>query len=516
MIKLSFKGFFKGLVQAFNPKRPAIVAFILGAASVSAFAPLNFSPAALVALVGLFTLWAQAPNRFEGFKIGLWFGLGQFGFGVSWLISSMYFYAEVPLPLAIIATFIFVLFLSIYVGLAGWVAQYFADKDKPFLTGTVIFPLVWVSFEWVRSSLFGGFPFLLMGTSHLDTWLAGFAPIFGVLGVSWAVALSAAALYLIINHKAWITASTLLAVIWLSSSMLYKIDWVEPDGLSARVALVQGNIPQEEKWLSAKFIPNLTTYVNHTKQHLDADIIVWPETAVPAYYDVVEKGALRSFISDAKLLETDILMGVITRNADKTEYYNAIVNAHNPQQTYQKSHLVPFSEFFPFSTLLSKLSEFFNIPFSEFTAGDKHQAPMQLGKFKVGLSICYEMAFGEELAANLQDAQFLITISNDAWFANTLEPAQQLQDVRMRALELGREIARSTSTGFTAIVDVKGQIKQEIPAYQEGVLKGEIQPYKGTTPYVFWQQMPILFMFSLLYGFLIAKRFFTVGLKNAK
>lgn len=515
-IKQSLKTFFKGMVLVFKPNRSALVAFMLGAVSVTAFAPLNFSPAAVIALVGLFTLWSQALNRFEGFKLGLWFGLGQFGFGVSWLISSMYFYAEVPLPLAVLATFMFVLFLSLYVGFAGWVAQYFADKEKPFLTGLVVFPLVWVSFEWLRGTLFGGFPFLQMGASHLDTWLQSYAPIFGVLGVSWAVALTAAALFMVINHKAWISASSLLALIWLSGSGLQKIDWVEPVGLTARVALVQGNIPQEEKWKSSAFIPNLTTYVNHTKQHMDADIIVWPETAVPAYYDVVEKGALRSFISDAKLLETDILMGVITRNADKTEYFNAIVNAHNPEQTYQKAHLVPFSEFFPFATILSALSELFNIPFSEFTAGSKHQEPMQLGKFKVGLSVCYEMAFGQELAANLQDSQFLITISNDAWFAHTLEPAQQLQDARMRALELGREIARSTSTGFTAILDVKGQIKQQIPAYEEGVLKGEIQPYEGTTPFVYWQQLPLMFLFWVLYSFLLAKRFFTVGVKKVK
>ena len=501
------KRFFKAVLTAFVPNKNSLIALALGALSVSAFAPIHFAPAAVMALVGLFWLWSQAASSFEGFKLGLWFGLGQFGFGVSWLISSMYFYASVPLALAILATFIFVLFLALYVGFAGWVALYFSDKDRPFLTGLVVFPLVWVSFEWLRGSLFGGFPFLLLGNSHLDTWLEAYAPIFGVLGVSWAIALTAASLYLIIAQKAWIGASSLLAVVWLSASALHKIDWVEPIGPPARVALVQGNIAQEKKWQAQELMPSLKTYVGLTKQHMDADIIVWPETAVASYYDVVEKGALHSFIKDAQLLETDILMGVITRNADKTQYYNAIVNAHNPKQQYQKSHLVPFSEFFPFSSALHALSRLFDIPFSEFTAGDAHQPPLQLGAFKVGLSVCYEMSFGEELAANLQDAQFLITVSNDAWFAHTLEPAQQLQEVQMRALELGREIARSTNTGFTAIVDVKGRIKQEIPAYKTGVLKGEVQPYEGTTPFVYWQQMPLLFLFCVLYGFLLAPRF---------
>ncbi|BBP44094.1 apolipoprotein N-acyltransferase [Thiosulfativibrio zosterae] len=501
------KNFFRYVLAVFKPEKKVLITFLLGALSVTAFAPFHFAPAAVASLVGLFWFWSQATSRLEGFKLGLWFGLGQFGFGVSWLISSIYLYAEVPLVLAVLATFIFILFLSLYVGFAGWVAAYFSKSERPYFNALLVFPLAWVSFEWLRGSLFGGFPFLLMGNSHLDTWLDGYAPIFGVLGVSWAIALTASALLLIVTQKAWVGASSLLALVWLSASGLQKIEWVTPVGPPARVALVQGNIPQEQKWQAKALLPSLKTYVGLTKQHMDADIIVWPETAVASYFDVVEKGALHSFIKDAKLLETDILMGVITRNADKTQYYNAIVNAHNPEQVYQKSHLVPFSEFFPFSSVLSALSKLFNVPFSEFTPGDAMQKPMQLGAFKVGLSVCYEMSFGEELAEQLQDAQFLVTVSNDAWFAHTFEPAQQLQEVQMRALELGREIARSTNTGFTAIVDVKGRIKQEIPAYKTGVLKGEVQPYEGTTPFVYWQQMPLLFLFCVLYGFLLAPRF---------
>ena len=134
-----------------------------------------------------------------------------------------------------------------------------------------------------------------------------------------------------------------------------------------------------------------------------------------------------------------------------------------------------------------------------------------LGGQLAGLSICYETAFGEEMATQLPDAKYFITVSNDAWFAHTFEPAQQLQEVRMRALELGREIARSTSTGFTAIIDIQGNIKQQLPAYEEGVLRGEVQPYEGLTFYAEWGKLPVLFLLFNLFGFLLAKRYFLTG-----
>lgn len=134
-----------------------------------------------------------------------------------------------------------------------------------------------------------------------------------------------------------------------------------------------------------------------------------------------------------------------------------------------------------------------------------------LGGQLAGLSICYETAFGDELAQKLPEAKYLITVSNDAWFAHTFEPAQQLQDVKMRALELGREIARSTNTGYTAIIDVQGKVKHEIPAYERGVLRGEIQPYEGLTFYAEWGKTPVLFMLFSLFAFMLAKRYFLTG-----
>lgn len=498
-------------VQLFNPKQPHLLALLFGGLSVLAFAPFEFSPIMLGTLAGLFWLWLKAESHFEGFKIGLWFGLGLFGVGVSWLFSSMYFYSGVPLVLAGLATFIFVLFLSLYSAFAGWLARYFFDENRIGLMLFILFPAVWVLSELLRGVLFGGFPFLQIGMTHLGTWLDGYAPLIGSLGVSWTVAMSAGLLVWFVMQRSWVVPSILLCLLWSIGGLLKEVKWVEPTGKPIDVALIQGNISQDKKWLPDEFYPTLKTYVNLTKEHMSADLVVWPETAVPTYYEVVEQGALRTFIRDVQLLNTDILVGVIAGEEGTDNYYNALVNLHNPEDRYLKTHLVPFSEFFPFNSMFQFLSGLFDIPFATFTHGPENQAPMMLGGQPAGLSICYEMAFGEELANSLPEATYLVTVSNDAWFAHTLEPHQQVQDVKMRALELGREIARSTNTGYTVIVGIDGEIKASIPAYEEGVLRDKVQPYEGLTFFAEWKQLPVIFMLFVIFGFILSKRYFLTG-----
>lgn len=484
----------------FRMDRNAMIALGLGTLMVAAHAPVGLVPVALISLAGLFWLWDQVDSKLASVQIGFWFGIGFFGVGVSWLISSIYIFAGVNLALSILAVMIFVLFLTSYFMLAGWLVAWLKRDNQLGLNWVLLMPAVWVFAEALRASLFGGFPFLMTGNTHALTWLGGYAPVFGVLGVSWVVAVSAGVLLWLVISRSWVLAPMVLALFWLSGAALKNVDWVEPTGKPVKVALIQGNIPQEQKWQQDHFLPTLQTYVSLTKQNLDADVVVWPETAIPDYYDRVEKGALRHFIRDAQLLNTDILVGVITRDSNNEAYYNAIVNVHQPDQVYQKRHLVPFSEFFPFASIFKALSALFDVPFSSFSAGADDQKPFQLGDHQVGLSVCYEMAFGDELANSASQSDYLLTVSNDAWFAHTLEPAQQVQDVQMRALELGREIARTTNTGYTIIVGVDGQIKQSIEAYQTDVLRGDVQPYAGQTPFMIWRHWPIFGLLVLVLG----------------
>lgn len=488
------------LRQVFVPGRAQIAALVLGGLSVLSFKPFEFSPVMLLSLAGLFALWLKEKSYGQSAKTGFWYGLGLFGVGTSWLFSSIYIYADVFFPLAVLLTLGFVVYLALFPALAGWVAHRLCKK--PLLALLLGFPAIWVAVELLRGSVFGGYPFLLTGNSHLHTWLDGYAPIFGVWGMSLAVAISAGVMVALTKYKQWLSASFLLAFVWLAAMGLQKIEWVQPAGKEIDVALMQANIAQDEKWKADQFIPTLKTYITQTKQNLDADVIVWPETAIPAYFSVVERGALVSFIKDVQLLNKDVLVGAIDDHRNSDEYFNALININNLEQRYQKQHLVPFSEYFPFDSALKFLTGLFDIPYATFSAGSGQGQIMQLGGQPAGLSICFETAFGEELAKRLPEAKYMVTVSNDAWFAYTLEPAQQLQDVQMRALELGREFARATNTGYTVIVGVDGRIKAQIEPYEEGVLRGKVQPYEGMTVYAQWQRLPIIFLLALIFGVL--------------
>lgn len=489
------------LFTIFVPNKQAFYALLLGTLAIVAYAPLSISAAILISLAGLFWLWYKAASRLESMKIGLWFGFGFFGAGVSWLISSMYVYSGMSLWLSLLATFGFVLFLSLYLMLAGWLVHYFYNPKKLAFSIAFMMPVIWVLFEMIRASLFTGFPFLLVGNTHLFTWLDGYAPVFGVLAMSLAVAFTAGILLYMFVAKNWLVPSLFVFLIWVTGGFLNDVQWVEKQDSPVDIALVQANISQDKKWSASELIPTLKTYVGLTKQHIDADVIVWAETSIPAYFSQVKNTHLKNFLTDAELLEKDILMGAVTRDKQTGNYYNALVNAQNTALEYRKKHLVPFSEFFPFSGLFKILSQLFEIPFSEFSAGKDSQPPMTFAGKQVGVSICYEMYFGAELAEDIGNISYLITVSNDAWFANTLEPYQLRQESQMRALELGREIARTTNTGLTVLIGIDGVIKDEIPAYEMGVLRTKIQPYTGETPFSKWKNSPIwvFLVFSLFF-----------------
>jgi apolipoprotein N-acyltransferase len=150
---------------------------------------------------------------------------------------------------------------------------------------------------------------------------------------------------------------------------------------------------------------------------------------------------------------------------------------------YYKRHLVPFGEFMPMRWLLEPLVDLLQIPMSDFAAGSDDKPLLTLAGYAAGVSICYEDAFGEEAIQALPEAAFLVNASNDAWFGDSLAPPQHLQIARMRALETGRFLLRSTNTGISAIIGPEGELLDFSPAFEEHVLKGQIQPMSGMTPY---------------------------------
>jgi apolipoprotein N-acyltransferase len=186
----------------------------------------------------------------------------------------------------------------------------------------------------------------------------------------------------------------------------------------------------------------------------------------------------------------DILIGVPKRD-DQGRYFNSLISlGTSPEQQYSKSHLVPFGEFVPpgFGWIVRVLS----IPLSDFSRGPRDAEPLLLSGLRIAPNICYEDAFGEEIIRQLPQANLLVNVSNVAWFGNSLAPAQHLQMSRMRSIETGRYMLRSTNTGITALIDERGRVLAELPQFTEGVLEGQALGFSGATPYVRWGNLPVI------------------------
>lgn len=473
---------------------PRLLAFGAGGLTTLAFAPFNLWPLAVVGPALLFLLWMRPGG--SGFHTGLAYGLGLMGSGVSWLHVSIAQFGNLGWLFPLVVTLVFVLIVALYYGLLGWLGQRFSSPSRVLLLW--IFPALWVLLEWLRGWFLTGFPWLQLGYSQIDSPLAGYSPLLGTLGVSWMLAISAGLLVLLrdAGRVRWLAAAALL-LIWLAGWGLSQKAWTTPAGESLRVALVQGNIPQAEKWLPEQLAPSLVTYAQQSKPHLDGDLIVWPETAVSAFQFQVDEAFLQPLEALVKQHATHLVFGVVQMDEQRERYFNAMVALGNEQRdNYHKRHLVPFTEYLPLKSLLWPLVDLFTIPMSDFTAGTGRPL-MQVGPYQAGLSICYEDAFGNEMIESLPEAAYLINASNDAWFGRSLAPYQHLQMARMRALETGRYLLRATNTGISAIVGPKGELVSAAPLLEMAVVTGEILPMQGLTPYARFGNLPVLALLVL-------------------
>jgi apolipoprotein N-acyltransferase len=478
-----------------SPALRAVGAFGAGAATVGAFAPYSLFPLALLGPALLFWLWRGGTPQ-DAFREGWLFGLGLLGFGVSWMHISIAQFGGSGLVLAIAVTLLFVLVVALYYGLAGWLAARMSDgTGLPSLL--LIYPALWVLLEWLRGWFLTGFPWLALGYSQIDAPLAGWAPLFGSYGVSLAVAFSATALVAAIGagwtRRLWLGA--LLILLWGGGWLLSGHAWTRPAGEPLKVSLIQGNIAQKEKWQRDKLGESLSRYVNLTRQQWESDLIVWPETAVPAFYHRMDESMLTPLEQEARGQGAELLIGIPVWKREGNRFFNAMASlGGSEREFYFKRHLVPFGEFTPLKSLLQPVVDLLRIPMSDFTAGSEARPLLNLAGYPAGISICYEDAFGNEVIQALPDAAFLVNASNDAWFGDSLAPPQHLEIARMRSRETGRYMLRSTNTGISALIGPMGELIDTSPAFEQHVLSGELVPMQGSTPYARYGNVPLVLL----------------------
>ena len=470
--------------MAGNRRVGLLLAALAGGLMPLAYAPFGLWPLALVALAGL--LWLAMPGTArQAAARGYAFGLAWFGGGVHWIFVSCYRYGNMDVASAAITTAALVAYLALFPALALYAAKRLGTRDGAFLLAV---PGTLGLAEWLRSWLLTGFPWLAPGYSQIDSPLGAFAPLVGVAGVG--VALTAAAALLAWSftphRRRWPAAAALLALLG-SGLALNRIDWTQPAGPPVRVALVQGNVEQQMKWDPAYFEQTLARYRRLSGGQFDADAVIWPENAIPALPSQVDPGyfaALRAAAGSAALL-----VGMPTEDADG-RYYNALVQLTGPGGEYRKRHLVPFGEYVPFQRQIGPVLDLLAVPMSDFSTGGAGQPLLQIGASRVAASVCYEILFPQELRAAAA-ADWLINISNDAWFGDSIAPPQHLDIARMRARELGRPIARATNTGLTAIIDPRGRVTARAAPFEPTVLRGELLPQQGLTPFARFGETPV-------------------------
>jgi len=473
-----------------------LIIFISGCAMPLAFAPFSLFPMAILSLAVLIFFWRNASPK-RAFWQGVLFGIGIFGIGVSWVSVSFYRFGDVPFSVSAILTLGFVFILSSYIGLLGGLLARFAPKDN-LLKYSLIIPSAWTIIEWIRGWFLTGFPWLSVGYSQIDSPLSGFAPLFGVYGISWIVVFSAS-LFVFAGLNKQKFAIIVVFILWGLGALLQNSTWNQAVDKPLDVVLLQANIPQEMKWLPEQRVPTMENYLKLSLDHGDADIIIWPETAIPMFFHQLmyySSHFWETLLNEQKK-GVDFLIGVPILNIETEQYFNSVMSLSDKSSVYYKRHLVPFGEYVPFQSTLGALLQFLNVPMSDFSAGKDQQANLQAAGQSIGVSICYEDTFGKYVRTSLPSASLLVNVSNDAWFGDSIAPHQHLEIARMRALESGRFLMRATNTGISAVINAKGKIVAQSPQFKTHALKASVQPYQGRTPYVYFGDNLVIILLIL-------------------
>ena len=463
-----------------------------GAALALAFAPFGLFLVSFGSLAALFLAWRECRTPRRAFLRGWLFGLGSFGAGMSWVNQSFEF-ANVTGVLALVLTVGLVAGLALYPACLGWLLARAAPSgaDAPRLLAA--YPAAWSLWEWLRGWAFTGFPWLQVGYSQIDGPAAGWLPVVGVHGAGALAAFAAGAIAFVLvrrDRRAFVLLGA-AAALWATGTGLARIDWVRSAGTPVKVAIVQGNIAQDRKWRPEMRGVTLERYAALTRERFDADLVVWPETAMPGFFDTFRAFA-HELLTEAIKHGSAIVTGVPMRDGPRGPYLNAVAMLGSEPGFYFKRRLVPFGEYLPFAFVLRPVVDALGIRMANFSPGPRDQQTMRLGPHVLGVSICYEITFGSAVRRDLPEAALLATVSNDAWFGDSIGPHQHLEIARVRAAETGRWLVRATNTGLSAVISPRGEIRGRLPQFEVAADTFEVVPMAGATPYVRIGDAPIL------------------------
>ncbi|MFC4699710.1 apolipoprotein N-acyltransferase [Glaciecola siphonariae] len=466
-------------------------------------------------------LWLTlvAKHGESAFKTGWWFGLGFFGAGISWVHVSIATFGGVPLVVSVFLMLVLCSYLALFPAVFSRILkQYF-----PIALWPLAAPGLWLASEWLRANLLTGFPWLSVGYSQTNSPLQSLFPLIGEIGVS-ALMLMFAALIassVVLKTKQSIFSSlTVTLVLCVTVFIAKQYVWVMETGETRTAALVQGNIEQSIRWEPEQDRPIMEKYLALSEQAWGADIVIWPEAAIPRL-EVLATGFLSDLDRSATSHNSALITGIVDVNLENDQAFNKLialgldtptdntsVYRYPSKNVFKKHHLLPIGEFVPFEALLRPLAPIFDLPMSSFSRGDYVQDNLMAKGILLAPAICFEIAFPSQILANIRpETDAIVTVSNDAWFGDSHGPHQHLQIARARAIEFGRPVLRATNTGLTAAYDHQGQILGRLAQFEDGVLQVEFPLVEGSTPYYRFGNAPMMLLGGLGISLALSMRF---------
>lgn len=496
-----------GTLQALTYAPGPLPAWLLGATQI-------LTMACLVASV-----WRSTSMR-QAFWRAWTYGLGGFIVGLYWLTISMHHYGGMPLGMAVIALVMLSAYLAIFPGIAACIARLSTQNRHAPLAYALAWASAWTLGEWLRSTLFTGFPWMAIGYAHVDNWLSSWASIFGVFGVHFVAAFIASCIAVLFSPKqfrqrhlqSFVTA--MIGVILCVAGLgIRHVEWSSPVGQPINVRIVQGNVEQGTKFLSSQVIPSIRHHLqlaqsSHHEGSRQPKLILLPETVIPVFQYQLDPSVWLAWKQLAADTDSVIMMGAPLHDRATHAYTNSVIRMDRssdpvpsskaqPGQRYDKHHLVPFGEFIPwgFRWFVNMMA----IPLGDFDRGPKQQQPFVVADQRIAPNICYEDVFGEELLPALHPdadgnpgATILANFSNLGWFGDTWALRQHWQMARMRTIETARPMLRATNTGISGAIGVNGESLGQLSSARSGVLDLSVQGHEGLTPYARGGNIPIL------------------------
>ena len=429
-----------------------------------------------------------SPRRAAAWGLG--FGAISLMVATWWLYISLNVYGGLPAPLAVLSVGLLGAALALYLAFACWLFVVCRPATPSVFLRSLFFAAAWGFSELARGVLFTGFPWAAAGYAHVDGGLAALAPWLGVYGmgmVAAGLAMACAQAWLQYPaRRAWTLAIAVCIAGWMSWPYVPEASDSAAQTLPRlRVALLQGNVPQNQKFTQQR--ESALQWYAETMLHSEADVVVIPETALPMAVQHLPPTYWEQLVAHFSQGRSSALIGLPL--LDQGQYHNSAVGmTAGAAYRYDKVHLVPFGEFVP--PMFRWFTQMMNIPLGDFGRGATEQPSFVVAGQRLAPNICFEDLFGEELATRFRDPSFaptvMVNMSNLAWFGNTVALDQHLNISRLRTLELARPMIRATNTGTTAIIDHRGRVTHRLPPETRGVLVGEVGGRTGPPTFFAW------------------------------